>query len=98
MLVPLCIVCLTVKPIYEGEKAKEEPKEEAARKSWNIGRTDFWCGVVFLYYVGFYMFVNNMSQAIVDNGYGISADVAWVLAVFNLGSLEGWRAVPHTIV
>lgn len=89
ILIPLCIVCLTVKPSYEGEKAEEPQKEESTKKSWSIGRTGYWCGVIFLYYIGFYVFVNNMSQVIVSNGYGTSADVAWVLAVFNLGGLGG---------
>lgn len=89
ILIPLCTVCLTVNPSYEGEKAEEPQKEESIKISLNIGRTGFWCGVIFLYYIGFYVFVNNMSQVIVGNGYGTSADVALVLSVFNLGGLGG---------
>lgn len=89
ILIPLCIVYITVKSSYEGEKTEKRPKEETVKENWNIGGTAFWCGAIFLYYIGFYVFVNNMSQVIISNGYGTSADVAWVLAVFNLGGLGG---------
>lgn len=88
VLVPIYAVWAIIKPTL-GKMEKEPCEATKTKRQRNLKNVTFWCGIYFLFYVAFYVFVNNMSGVIVGNGYGTSADVAWVLAVFNLGGVTG---------
>lgn len=82
---PLAAVVLCL-PQQAGMVSVQEKKQENKPP---IKTICFWCCIYFLFFIAFYVFVNNMSWVIVGNGYGTSADVAWVLSVFNIGGLCG---------
>ncbi len=88
VLLPIGIIYTIIKPSY-GKVEDNKAQQSEQSKKMNLKKVALWCGIYISFFIAFYVFVNNMSWVIVSNGYGASADVAWVLSVFNIGGLCG---------